>query len=72
MEYYDEINPKQTYYLSMEFLQGRALLNVIGNLELTDAYVEALSKLGYNLESVVEKEPDATLRNGGLGHGQRF
>lgn len=66
-EYYDEINPKQTYYLSMEFLQGRALLNAIGNLELTDAYAEALSKLGSNLESVAEQEPDAALGNGGLG-----
>jgi starch phosphorylase len=65
MEYYHEINPKQTYYLSMEFLQGRALLNAICNLELTDAYVEALSKLGSNMESVVEKEPGAALRNGG-------
>uniref|UniRef100_A0A0D6QZS8 Alpha-1,4 glucan phosphorylase n=1 Tax=Araucaria cunninghamii TaxID=56994 RepID=A0A0D6QZS8_ARACU len=66
-KHYDAVNPKQTYYLSMEFLQGRALLNAIGNLELTDAYAEALSKLGCNLESIAEQEPDAALGNGGLG-----
>ncbi|XP_058080889.1 alpha-1,4 glucan phosphorylase L isozyme, chloroplastic/amyloplastic [Magnolia sinica] len=66
-DYYEKINVKQAYYLSMEFLQGRALLNAIGNLELTGAYAEALSKLGHNLENVVRQEPDAALGNGGLG-----
>ncbi|XP_068653751.1 alpha-1,4 glucan phosphorylase L isozyme, chloroplastic/amyloplastic [Aristolochia californica] len=66
-EYYDKINVKQAYYLSMEFLQGRALLNAIGNLELTGAYAEALSKLGHDLENVAGQEPDAALGNGGLG-----
>ncbi|OMO93416.1 Glycosyl transferase, family 35 [Corchorus capsularis] len=66
-EYYDKINVKQAYYLSMEFLQGRALLNAIGNLELTGAYAEALKKLGHNLEDVAREEPDAALGNGGLG-----
>eukprot|EP00252_Welwitschia_mirabilis_P010940 TRINITY_DN2464_c0_g1_i1.p1 TRINITY_DN2464_c0_g1~~TRINITY_DN2464_c0_g1_i1.p1 ORF type:complete len:945 (-),score=214.27 TRINITY_DN2464_c0_g1_i1:516-3350(-) len=65
--YYDEINPKQTYYLSMEFLQGRALLNAVGNLELTDAYADALKSLGTTLEAVALQEPDAALGNGGLG-----
>ncbi|KDO72720.1 hypothetical protein CISIN_1g0018792mg, partial [Citrus sinensis] len=51
----------------MEFLQGRALLNAIGNLGLTGAYAEALSKLGQSLENVVSQEPDAALGNGGLG-----
>eukprot|EP01018_Ginkgo_biloba_P011050 Gb_26802 [translate_table: standard] len=60
-EYYDETNPKQTYYLSMEFLQGRALLNAIGNLELRDAYAEALSKLGSDLESVAEQRSFALM-----------
>ncbi|MCO5570817.1 hypothetical protein L7F22_024545 [Adiantum nelumboides] len=46
---------------------GRALLNAVGNLELKDAYAEALIKLGYTLEDVLEKEPDAALGNGGLG-----
>ncbi|MBA0782970.1 hypothetical protein Gotri_000772 [Gossypium trilobum] len=65
--YYEKINVKQAYYLSMEYLQGRALLNAIGNLELTGAYAEALTKLGHNLEDVAREEPDAALGNGGLG-----
>ncbi|KAI3699701.1 hypothetical protein L2E82_44157 [Cichorium intybus] len=64
---YERMNVKQAYYLSMEFLQGRALLNAIGNLELTGPYGEALSKLGHKLENVVSQEPDAALGNGGLG-----
>ncbi|KAG9439753.1 hypothetical protein H6P81_019918 [Aristolochia fimbriata] len=66
-EYYDKMNVKQAYYLSMEFLQGRALLNAIGNLGLTGAYAVALSKLGHDLENVARQEPDAALGNGGLG-----
>ncbi|KAH7554505.1 hypothetical protein JRO89_XS12G0228600 [Xanthoceras sorbifolium] len=66
-DYYERLNVKQAYYLSMEFLQGRALLNAIGNLGLTGAYAEALSNLGHNLENVVCQEPDAALGNGGLG-----
>ncbi|PQQ13432.1 alpha-1 4 glucan phosphorylase L isozyme chloroplastic/amyloplastic [Prunus yedoensis var. nudiflora] len=65
--YYEKLNAKQAYYLSMEFLQGRALLNAIGNLELDGAYAEALSKLGHKLENVACQEPDAALGNGGLG-----
>ncbi|KAI3869209.1 hypothetical protein MKX03_021435 [Papaver bracteatum] len=64
---YEKTNMKQAYYLSMEFLQGRALLNAIGNLELSGEYAEALSKLGHNLEDVARQEPDAALGNGGLG-----
>ncbi|CAL1392227.1 unnamed protein product [Linum trigynum] len=66
-ERYERLDVKQAYYLSMEFLQGRALLNAIGNLELTGAYAEALTKLGHNLENVASQEPDAALGNGGLG-----
>lgn len=66
-EYNEKLNVKQAYYLSMEFLQGRALVNAIGNLELTGAYAEALNNLGHNLENVASKEPDAALGNGGLG-----
>ncbi|XP_050237902.1 alpha-1,4 glucan phosphorylase L-2 isozyme, chloroplastic/amyloplastic-like [Mercurialis annua] len=65
--YYSKMNVKQAYYLSMEFLQGRALLNAIGNLELTGAYAEALKMLGHNLEDIARQEPDAALGNGGLG-----
>ncbi|XP_074324951.1 alpha-1,4 glucan phosphorylase L isozyme, chloroplastic/amyloplastic isoform X2 [Apium graveolens] len=66
-DFYEKMNVKQAYYLSMEFLQGRALLNAIGNLELTGAYGEALTKLGHNLENVAQQESDAALGNGGLG-----
>ncbi|KAK1317932.1 hypothetical protein QJS10_CPA05g00952 [Acorus calamus] len=66
-DYYDKMNAKQAYYLSMEFLQGRALLNAIGNLDLTGTYADALKRLGHNLESVARQEPDAALGNGGLG-----
>lgn len=64
---YEKMNAKQAYYLSMEFLQGRALLNAIGNLELTGEYAEALEKLGHTLETVASQESDAALGNGGLG-----
>lgn len=66
-DYYEKVNVKQAYYLSMEFLQGRALLNAVGNLELTGKYAEALKELGHNLENVAGQEPDAALGNGGLG-----
>ncbi|KAL4015769.1 hypothetical protein IC575_023367 [Cucumis melo] len=66
-EYYERMNVKQAYYLSMEFLQGRALLNAIGNLELSGIYADALRVLGYNLEEIARQESDAALGNGGLG-----
>ncbi|KAF2312595.1 hypothetical protein GH714_035173 [Hevea brasiliensis] len=57
----------QSRHLSMEFLQGRALTNAIGNLNIQGAYADALSKLGHELEEIVEQEKDAALGNGGLG-----
>ncbi|GMP58562.1 hypothetical protein CsSME_00022183 [Camellia sinensis var. sinensis] len=54
-DYYEKMNVKQAYYLSMEYLQGRALLNAIGNLGLSGAYAEALRKLGLNLEDVARQ-----------------
>ncbi|KAG6757998.1 hypothetical protein POTOM_038329 [Populus tomentosa] len=66
-KYYEKMDVKQAYYLSMEYLQGRALLNAIGNLELSGAYADALRKLGHELEDVAGQEPDAALGNGGLG-----
>ncbi|KAI3885470.1 hypothetical protein MKW92_031118 [Papaver armeniacum] len=66
-QHYHEVDPKQTYYLSMEYLQGRALTNAIGNLNLQDAYADALNKLGHDLENIREQEKDAALGNGGLG-----
>lgn len=65
--HYHKADPKQTYYLSMEYLQGRALTNAIGNLNVHDAYANALNKLGHELEEIVEQEKDAALGNGGLG-----
>jgi len=66
-KHFSQENSKTIHYLSMEFLQGRALLNAVGNLELKDEYSEALHKLGHDLEAVAEQEPDAALGNGGLG-----
>ncbi|GLT37642.1 hypothetical protein SLA2020_119460 [Shorea laevis] len=65
--HFHNVNPKQTYYLSMEYLQGRALTNAVGNLNIQDAYADALKKLGHELEDIVEQEKDAALGNGGLG-----
>lgn len=65
--HFHKSDPKQTYYLSMEYLQGRALTNAIGNLGVRDAYADALIKLGHQLEEVAEQEKDAALGNGGLG-----
>eukprot|EP00475_Leptophrys_vorax_P027909 TRINITY_DN3994_c0_g2_i1.p1 TRINITY_DN3994_c0_g2~~TRINITY_DN3994_c0_g2_i1.p1 ORF type:complete len:951 (-),score=146.12 TRINITY_DN3994_c0_g2_i1:350-3202(-) len=66
-EHFDKTNGKEVAYLSMEFLQGRALINALGSLELTGPYSEALKKLGVSLEDLVEQEPNAALGNGGLG-----
>ncbi|CAG9464659.1 unnamed protein product [Pedinophyceae sp. YPF-701] len=62
-----EADPKRVYYLSMEFLQGRSLKNALYNLNVKDAYTEALEELGYDLEELAECERDAALGNGGLG-----
>ena len=62
-----EVDPKRVYYLSMEFLMGRSLLNALYNTDVAEQYKEALQELGYNLETLVEKERDAALGNGGLG-----
>lgn len=53
--HYHSVNPKQTYYLSMEYLQGRALTNAIGNLDILDGYYDALKKLGHGLEEIAEQ-----------------
>ncbi|GMI84705.1 alpha-glucan phosphorylase 2, Arabidopsis thaliana alpha-glucan phosphorylase 2 [Hibiscus trionum] len=51
----------------MEFLQGIALTNAIGNLGIENAYSETLKKLRHELEEIVEQEKDVALGNGGLG-----
>lgn len=64
--YYDE-DVKRIYYLSLEFLMGRALENNILNLCADEAFREALGQVGRRLEDLARKEPDAGLGNGGLG-----
>ena len=58
---------KRVYYLSLEFLMGRAMTNNIINMGLEKNVREALSSLGYSFEELAEVEPDAGLGNGGLG-----
>jgi starch phosphorylase len=63
----EEQNGKQLYYLSVEFLMGRALGNNIMNFIKSDVYKDACSELGISIDSLEETEPDAGLGNGGLG-----
>ncbi len=58
---------KELYYLSFEFLMGRAMGNNLMNLTETDLYREVLSEMGVSLSDVEEYETDAGLGNGGLG-----
>ena len=58
---------KRTYYLSLEFLMGRSLLNNIMNLGAEGAYARAMEEMGCRLEDIAEQEWDAGLGNGGLG-----
>ncbi|MCK5674222.1 MAG: glycogen/starch/alpha-glucan family phosphorylase, partial [Spirochaetales bacterium] len=60
-------NTKRAYYLSLEFLMGRAMGNNIINMQLEDNVSEVLKELGYNLEELEDQEADAGLGNGGLG-----
>jgi starch phosphorylase len=64
---YDRVNPKQVYYLSMEFLIGRSLANNILNLRLEPVAREAMEREKLDGAQVLEMEPDAGLGNGGLG-----
>ena len=66
-EAYDEQDPKIVYYMSMEFLMGRALGNNLINLQAYEGVKEALEELGLDLNIVEDQEPDAALGNGGLG-----
>ena len=58
---------KKAYYISMEFLMGRALSNAMLNLGITNTAEKALYDLGLDMEELIESEPDAGLGNGGLG-----
>ena len=64
---YERKDVKTVYYLSMEFLMGRALGNCIINLCQNQVVKEALSDLGIDLVNIEDQEPDPALGNGGLG-----
>ena len=64
---YEKKDVKTLYYLSMEFLMGRALGNNIINICEKDEIKEALDEMGFDLNLIEDQEPDAALGNGGLG-----
>ncbi len=66
-ETYDQANPKQVYYLSLEFLIGRSLANNVLNLRVEPVVREAMEREKLAGAELVETEPDAGLGNGGLG-----
>ncbi len=66
-EAYEEQDPKIVYYMSMEFLMGRALGNSLINLTAYNQVRDALEEMGINLNAIEDEEPDAALGNGGLG-----
>ena len=64
---YEKQDPKTVYYLSMEFLMGRALGNAMINLKEYKEIAEALDEMGININLVEDEERDPALGNGGLG-----
>ncbi len=64
---FDEQDPKILYYMSMEFLMGRALGNNLINLTFYKEVKKAMDDLGFNLNVIEDQEPDPALGNGGLG-----
>ena len=64
---YNDSDAKTVYYMSMEFLMGRALGNNLINLTAYKEVKEALEELDIDLNVVEDQEPDAALGNGGLG-----
>ena len=66
-EQYKKDDPKTVYYMSMEFLMGRALGNNLINLTAYKEVKEALDEMGIDLNVIEDEEPDAALGNGGLG-----
>ena len=64
---YEKKDPKTVYYLSMEFLMGRALGNNMINLQTYEPIKEALEEMGVDINVIEDQEPDAALGNGGLG-----
>ena len=66
-EAFEKQDPKIVYYMSMEFLMGRALGNNLLNLSAFDEVKEALDELGFDINTIEDEEPDPALGNGGLG-----
>ena len=66
-EQFKKEDPKTVYYMSMEFLMGRALGNNLINMTEYKEVAEALDEMGINLNVIEDQEPDAALGNGGLG-----
>jgi starch phosphorylase len=64
---FEKQDVKTVYYLSMEFLMGRALGNIVINLCANQVVKEVLEELGLDLNAIEDQEPDAALGNGGLG-----
>ena len=64
---YDETDAKTVYYMSMEFLMGRALGNNLINMTAYKDVKEALEEMNIDLNVIEDQEPDAALGNGGLG-----
>ena len=64
---YEKQDAKTVYYMSMEFLMGRALGNTMINLTCYKEIKEALEELGFDINAIEDEEPDAALGNGGLG-----
>ena len=64
---FEKKDAKTVYYLSMEFLMGRALGNTVINLKADKEIRKALEELGLDLDVIEDQEPDAALGNGGLG-----
>ena len=64
---FEKEDPKMVYYMSMEFLMGRALGNNLINLTAYQEVKEALEEIGFDLNVIEDQEPDPALGNGGLG-----
>ena len=64
---YEKQDAKRLYYMSMEFLMGRALGNNLINLQAYEGVKEVLEELGFDINAIEDQEPDAALGNGGLG-----
>ena len=63
----EKVKSRRIYYISMEFLLGRLLKSNLINLGIYEQSRDALAEIGYDLDEIVEYEPDAGLGNGGLG-----